>query len=169
MNKYKNLAFNTVIFTIGNFGSKLLSLLLNNLYTKHISPSQLYTKTLVETLALFLIPVFTFSLGEAIIRYGLDNRYDKTKIFTTTSIISLSGLLLMAAVVPLIQFIPVFSSLRSYSLLLIIYIFCSSLRTQCSQFVRAREMVKLFSFDGILTTFMLLLFILYLSVISDLV
>ncbi len=158
MNKYKNLAFNTVIFTIGSFGSKLLSLLLNNLYTKHISPSQLYTKTLVETLALFLIPVFTFSLGEAIIRYGLDNRYDKTKIFTTTSIISLSGLTLMAAVVPLIQFIPFFSSLSSYSLLLIIYIFCSSLRAQCSQFVRAREMVKLFSFDGILTTLMLLLF-----------
>ncbi len=158
MNKYKNLAFNTVIFTIGSFGSKLLSLLLNNLYTKHISPSQLYTKTLVETVALFLIPVFTFSLGEAVIRYGLDNKYDKIKIFTTTSIISLSGLMLMAVVVPLIQFIPVFSSLGSYSLLLIIYIFCSSLRAQCSQFVRAREMVKLFSFDGILTTLMLLLF-----------
>ena len=158
MNKYKNLAFNTIVFTIGSFSSKLISLFLNNLYTKHISPSQLYTKSLLETIALFLIPVFTFSLGEAIIRYGLDKRYDKTKIFTTTSIISLSGLLLMAAVVPLIQFIPVFSSLQSYSLLLILYIFCSSLRAQCSQFVRAREMVKLFSFDGILTTFMLLLF-----------
>lgn len=158
MNKYKNLAFNTIVFTIGSFSSKLISLFLNNLYTKHISPSQLFTKSLLETLALFLIPVFTFSLGEAIIRYGLDNKYDKTKIFTTTSIISLSGLLLMAAVVPLIQFIPVFSSLRSYSLFLIIYIFCSALRAQCSQFVRAREMVKLFSFDGILTTLMLLLF-----------
>ncbi len=158
MNKYKNLFFNTIVFTIGSFGSKLLSLLLNNLYTKHISPPQLYTKTLVEMLALFLIPVFTFSLGEAVIRFGLDNRYDKTKIFTTTSILSLAGLLLMTLFVPLIHLIPFFASLNSYTLLLIAYIFASSLRAQCSQFVRSREMVKLFSLDGILTTLMLLIF-----------
>lgn len=158
MNKYKNLAFNTIVFTIGSFGSKLLSLLLNNLYTKHISPTQLYTKTLVETLALFLIPVFTFSLGEAVIRYGLDNRYDKTKIFTTTSLLSIAGLLLMTLFVPLMHFIPFFSSLDSYTLLLIVYILASSFRAQCSQFVRAREMVKLFSLDGIFTTLMLLIF-----------
>ena len=77
MDKYKKLAFNTVIFAAGSFGSKIFSLLLNNLYTKHISPSGIYTKTMLETLALFLLPVFTFSLTEAIIRYGLDNRYKK--------------------------------------------------------------------------------------------
>ena len=129
MNKYKNLAFNTIVFTIGSFGSKLLSLLLNNLYTKNISPAELYTKTLVETLALFLIPVFTFSLGEAVIRYGLDNRYDKTKIFTTTSLLSIAGLLLMTLFVPLIHLIPFFSSLDSYTPLLIVYIFASSFIT----------------------------------------
>ena len=87
MDKYKSLALNTVILTIGSFGSKIISLLLNNLYTKHIAPPQLYTKTLLETLALFLIPVFTLSLREAVIRYGLDKNYDKTEIFTTSSLV----------------------------------------------------------------------------------
>ena len=158
MDKYKNLAFNTVIFTIGSFGSKIISLLLNNLYTKHISPSHLYTKTLLETLALFLIPVFTLSLREAVIRYGLDKNYDKTEIFTTSSIMTFMGLVPMVVIVPLIHFIPLFSSLESYTVLLIVYVFTSSVRAQCSQFVRARELVRLFSFDGILTTLLLLAF-----------
>ena len=33
MNKYKSLAFNTVIFAIGTFGSKILTLFLTRLYT----------------------------------------------------------------------------------------------------------------------------------------
>ena len=158
MDKYKRLAFNTVIFTIGSFGSKIISLLLNNLYTEHISPSQLYTKSLLEMLALFLIPVFTLSLREAVIRYGLDNNYDKTEIFTTSSVLTLLGLLPMIVIVPLIHFIPLFSSLEGFAVLLIVYIFTSSVRAQCSQFVRARELVRLFSFDGILTTLLLLVF-----------
>lgn len=158
MNKYKRLAVNTAIFTAGSFGSKIISLLLNNLYTKHISPAQLFTKSLLETLALFLIPVFTFAVTEAVIRYGLDDKYSKSQVFTTASAINLSGLLLMAVFVPLIQFIPFFSRIGSYTLLLMLYITASSLRALCSQFVRARKMVVLFSVDGILATLTLLIF-----------
>ena len=82
MNKYKQLAFNTIVFAIGSFGAKIFSLLLNNLYTRHIDPVGFYTKTLIETTALFLLPVFTFSLTEAVVRYGLDRKYNKKQIFT---------------------------------------------------------------------------------------
>ena len=97
MNKYKKLAFNTVIFAIGSFSSKIFSLLLNNLYTKHFSPSGFYTKTLLDTLLLFLLPIFTFSITEAVVRYGLDNNYDKKQVFTTgaaVTVFGLSGMLL---------------------------------------------------------------------------
>ena len=89
MNKYKKLAFNTIIFSVGSFSAKIFSLLLNNLYTQHLSPSGLYTKTLIETLVLFLLPVFTFSLTEAVVRYGLDNEYDNKQVFTTAAVITL--------------------------------------------------------------------------------
>ncbi|MBQ3886156.1 MAG: polysaccharide biosynthesis C-terminal domain-containing protein [Ruminococcus sp.] len=158
MNKYRKLAFNTVIFAIGNFSSKIFSLLLNNLYTKHISPSGFYSKTLLETIALFMLPVFTFSLTEAIVRYGLDKRYDNKQVFTTASVLTLSGLTAMIFIAPMLQFIPLLRPIRGYMILLIIYIFTSALRALCSQFVRSRDMVKLFSFDGILTTFTLLIF-----------
>lgn len=157
-NRYKTLALNTGIFAIGNFGSKIISLLLNNLYTKYITPKEFYTKNLIEITALFLLPVFTFCLTEAIIRFGLDKQYDKKKIFTMCSALTLLGLLLMSLFVPLLRFIPFLKSMNSYTLLLIIYISTSSMRSLCSQFIRAKGFIKLFSFDGIVTTFTLFLF-----------
>ena len=158
MNKYKSLAFNTLVFTIGSFGSKIISIFLNNLYTKHIDPASLFTKSLLETLALFLIPVFTFSLKEALIRYGLDKDYDKKEVFSTAGILSAGGLGVMLLLIPVLPYIPYFGRLGSYTVLLAIYVLTSSLRAHCSQFVRACEMVRLFSIDGILTTLVLFLF-----------
>ncbi|HOR21883.1 MAG TPA: capsular biosynthesis protein, partial [Ruminococcus sp.] len=64
MNKYKKLAFNTVVFAIGSFGSKILVLLLTRLYTKYLSPADSGVKELIEPTALFLQPIFTFALQE---------------------------------------------------------------------------------------------------------
>ena len=73
MNKYKNLAFNTIIFAIGTFGSKILMLFLTRLYTTYMPADMYGTKELIEITATFLIPIFSFSITDAIIRYGLDN------------------------------------------------------------------------------------------------
>ena len=165
--RYKTLAKNTAVFAIGSFGSKILSLMLNNLYTKHIEPSEFYTKNLLEMTALFLLPVFTFSLTEAIIRFGLDRQYDKKRIFTTCTFLTLGGLVLMAVIVPFLRLVPYFAPLGGYVILLTVYVITSALRSLCSQFVRARELVKLYSFDGILTTLMLFVFsVVFISVLD---
>ena len=62
MNKYKKLAFNTMIFAVGSFGSKLLVLLLTRLYTANMNSAAMGVKDLLETTALFLQPIFTFAL-----------------------------------------------------------------------------------------------------------
>lgn len=164
MNKYKSLAVNTVIFAIGSFGSKILILLLTRLYTGNISPGDSSTKELLEVMANFLIPIFTFSISDAVIRYGLDKAYDKREVFTSTSCICIIGLLSMIIFFPLFNLVPFLSFLKGYNLLLFTYVCTSSLRSICSQFVRARGLVKLFSFDGILTT--LVLFVLNIVFIS---
>ena len=127
MIKYKKLAMNTVIFAVGSFGAKIFSLLLNNLYTKHISPSDLYTKSLLEILVVFLLPVFTFSLSEAIVRYGLDKQYNKKQVFTTAGLIMLCGLAVMIPIVPLLHFIPILRPITGYAILLYLLVFASAL------------------------------------------
>ncbi|SFX08701.1 polysaccharide biosynthesis C-terminal domain-containing protein [Ruminococcus sp. XPD3002] len=158
MNKYKKLALNTMVFAVGSFGSKILVLLLNRLYTHYLSADASGIKELLEPTALFLQPIFTFALQEYLIRFGLDKNYDKRKVFTTSGIITFSGMAIMTLIVPLLSFIPALNYLKGYTLLLIVYVITSSFRMLCQQFVRARDMVKLFSLDGILATLTLLIF-----------
>jgi O-antigen/teichoic acid export membrane protein len=158
MNKYKKLALNTAVFAVGSFGSKILVFLLTRLYTKYISPADMNTKDLLETVALFLLPIFTFSLTEAIIRFGLDERYDKKEIFTTAGSLTLKGLGAMVVIVPFLHFVPFLDFMSGYTVLLIVYTICSAMRSLCAQFIRARDMVKLFSLDGILATLTLFIF-----------
>ncbi len=158
INKYKRLAVNTTVFAIGNFGSKILVFLLTRLYTKYISEDGMGVKELLETTALLLLPVFSFSLTEAVIRFGLEKSYDKRKIFSTAGILTFLGLALMAVCVPILRFIPFLNFINGYTVLLVIYICTSAIRSLCSQFVRVRNMVKLYSLDGILATLMLFIF-----------
>lgn len=158
MNKYKKLAMNTGVFAIGSFGSKILVILLTRLYSRHLDPTNSAIKELLEPTALFLQPIFTFALQEYLIRFGLDKNYDKREVFTTSGAITLAGMVLMALFVPILSLIPAMSYLRGYVILLTVYVTTSSLRMLCQQFVRSRDMVKLFSLDGILATLTLFLF-----------
>ncbi|MCM1131948.1 MAG: polysaccharide biosynthesis C-terminal domain-containing protein [Ruminococcus flavefaciens] len=158
MNKYKKLAFNTIVFAIGNFGSKILVLLLTRLYTKHISPTDMNTKELLETTALFLQPIFTFALQEYLIRFGLDKKYSKKAVFSTSVCITAVGLAGVILIVPGLRFIPFLRFISGNAMLLALYVAMSSVRMLFQQFVRSRDMVKLFSLDGILATLMLFVF-----------
>lgn len=158
MNKYKKLVFNTGIFAIGTFGSKILIILLTRLYAHNMNPVNNGIKDLLETMLLFMQPLFTFALQEYLIRFGLDKDYDKREVFTTSGVITLTGMVLMALIVPFLHFVPLFSFFRGYGILFILYVTMSSLRMLCQNFVRSREMVKLFSLDGILATLTFFIF-----------
>lgn len=155
MNKYKQLASNTIIFAIGSFGSKILLLFLTKLYTANINPADNSTKELLEITANFLIPIVTFSIAESVIRFGLDRRYSKQRVYTNALAITGIGIMLMLAFSPMLSVLPY---MDGYTWLLMLYVCTSSLRYINSQFVRARGLVKLFAFDGILATLTLFIF-----------
>ncbi len=158
MNKYKKLASNTLIFAIGNFGSKILVIFLTTLYTNFISPEDMGTKENLDTMALFLQPIFTLALQEYLIRFGLDNSYDKKQVFSTSACLTFAGMIAVILIVPGLRFIPFLDFITGYSLMLAIYTCTSALRMLCAQFVRSRDMVRLYAVDGIIATFTLLIF-----------
>ena len=155
MNKYKKLAQNTAIFAIGSFGSKFLLLLLKRLYSANINPGDTSTKSLLEQTANFIIPIATLSIAEAVIRYGLDREYDKREVFTSACVIEIAGTLLLLLCAPLLGLLPY---THGYLLYLIAFIMASSFRQLSSQFVRSRDMTRLFALDGILVTCTLFFF-----------
>ena len=155
MNKYAKLAQNTVIFAIGSFGSKILLLLLTRLYSGNINSVDTSTKSLLEQTANFIIPIVTFSIAEAVIRYGLDREYDKKEVFTSACVVEAVGMVFLLLLTPLLRLLPYTDG---YLLYLVAYIIASSFRQLSSQFVRARDMTRLFALDGILATGTLFLF-----------
>ena len=166
MNKYKKLVFNTGIFAIGTFGSKILVLLLNRLYTANLSSHSIGIKGLLVTMALFLQPIFTFALQEYLIRFGLDKDYDKREVFNTSAVMTAAGMALMTLVLPFLGHIPALDFVKGYTVLLLIYVVTSSFRMLCQQFVRALDKVKLFSIDGIFAALTLLIFnVIFISVL----
>jgi O-antigen/teichoic acid export membrane protein len=162
MNKYKKLAFNTLVFTIGSFSSKILSFLLARLYANTLSTSDYSTVNLITQTANLLIPIATLSITEGVIRFGLDKDFDKKQIYTVGFLTTCVGLAVLGILSPFINMVP---TITGYTLLLMIYMVTSSFRMLNQYFVRARGLVKLFSADGIITTFvMLILNILFLLV-----
>ena len=161
---YKKLFSNTLIFALGSFGSKLLVLILVPLYTACLSPDQYGTVDLIAQTANILIPIITLSAADAALRFALETKDEirLAKIYSSLLGVVLCGFALLAVLYPIYS---KFAYLDGYALLLLIYVCTASLKQLNSTFVRALEKVKLFAFDGILTTLaMLLLNILFLIV-----
>lgn len=154
MNKYRKLFSNTLIFAIGSFGSKILLLLLTRLYTANLNPGDNSTKELLELTANFLIPVITFSIADAVIRYGLDKNFDNRRVFTSACMAELAGVVLLLVLSPPLNLLPYADG---FVILLVIYCTTSGFRQVAQQFVRARGLVRLFALDGILATLTLFL------------
>ena len=156
MNKYKTLAVNTVVFAIGNIGSKLVAFLLTRLYTANLDDAGAFnTKEILEMCANLLIPVVSFSITDAIIRYGLDKNYEKQAVFSNAAVVLMGG---AGGFILLSPLLLLYKDIRSYVVLLVGYIIISCFRQLSTQFARARNYVKLYAADGILCTFTLFIF-----------
>lgn len=155
MNKYKTLALNTAVFAIGSFGSKILAFLLNYLYTGHMDTAMYNTKEIIEMCANFLIPVVSFSITDAVIRYGLDKNYDNHNVFSNAVTVLLCGVCGFFLLSPLLL---LYTDIRPYVLLLVGFVCISCFRQLSTQFARARGYVKLYAADGIFCTLTLFLF-----------
>lgn len=149
MNKYRNLMSNTMLFAVATLGTKLLPFLLLKFYTKVLPPEAYGLQELIVTTCNLILPVMYLSMGEAVIRYGLDETVRKRDVFTTGILTVLIGYLILLCGMPLLKKIPV---VGENLWLIYLYVIASALHTVIVQFVRASGFVRLFAMDGIFTT-----------------
>ena len=154
MNKYQKLASNTVIFAIGSFGAKFLSFILMRLYTGCMSTEGYSDADLLYQTVNVLYPILTFSMADAVVRFGMDKGYNQKQVYTvavTSTLIALAGFSLLTPVFNLIDMY------KDYGFLLYVYCYFSCFRQIASNFVRAKGYVKLFAADGILSTLVIVI------------
>lgn len=148
MDKYKKLLGNTVIFGIGSLGTKLLGFILVALYTRVMSEEDYGTTQILYDAVNVLVPLVTFSMSDAVIRFGMDKEYDCRRVYTCANVCLLLGMTVYMLFTPLVA---LNGKLGPYSFLLYVWCYFSCFRQIASQFVRARGYVKLFALDGIIS------------------
>ena len=93
--KNKSLVKNIGLFTIGSFGSKIISFLMVPLYTAVLSTSEYGTVDLMMSTVQLLIPILLLSIQDAILRFGMDDNFEKEDVISTSFNIILKAILFL--------------------------------------------------------------------------
>ncbi len=72
--KYRYLAENIALFSVSNFVSKILVFLLVPLYTDVLTTSEYGIADIMQVTLLLLVPALTLNMGEAALRFGIEER-----------------------------------------------------------------------------------------------
>lgn len=150
MNRYKILAQNTALVSLGNFGSKLLVFLMVRFYTEWLSPSEYGMADLLTQTVNLLLPLATLGVSDAVFRFAIDRQGARARIFTigfwtvTGGSIALFLMMLCAR-----AFLPVASA---YLPLVCAFTAASGYHVLCAQFLRGEGKTALFATQGVVNT-----------------
>lgn len=144
MSQKKELIKNTFIISIGKFSTKLVSFLLLPLYTSLLSTSEYGQYDLLNTISIFLIPVITLQMDEAMFRFLIDAKgdNDKRNVFSRTVFFAIISSLIWSVLIFIVGYLINYP----YTLWLIVYCLSSVLYTIVSAFSRGEGKFKLYSF-----------------------
>lgn len=155
MKGYRKLGKNIILLTIGNFASKVLSFFLVPFYTAVLSTKEYGTADILTTTINLILPIFSMLIYESVLRFLLDENCDKKQIITIGITVNLLGFIVFLIFSPLCFFI---SNIKKYYIIFIMYYLSSSLYNITSQYIKGIEDVQLFTFGGVLNTFLTILF-----------
>lgn len=145
----KYLAKNTLIFALGNFGTKIINFFLVPIYTYVLNSAQYGTVDLITTITTVLAPVLILNISESVMRYSLDKDSDQSAISSTGILCLFFGIIIGILVIPISKRFDTISAYSGY-----LYLYIASLA--CSQFflseLRGKEKLLAYSIGNIINT-----------------
>ena len=148
-NKYKLLLKDTLIFALGNLGSKLILFFLVPLYTNYLTTEQYGTADLVFTFSQLIIPVTSVVINEAVIRFAL-MRNEKPE-----NVLLAAYLVLGISVVTSLIFVPLiglYDAVEPWRWYLFAVVILSNISEVQKAFLKATNKNRQFAFISILQT-----------------
>ena len=143
---------NTLIFTLGNIGSRMISFFLIPLYTNVLTTSQYGTVDLITTISTVAGPMLTLNIAESVMRFGLDKDADKEKNTQCGSIDLLIAMIIGLVLIPICRCITEVSDYAMYVYFYVISLSASQLFL-CD--LRGKELLLKYSLGNILQTLMI--------------
>ena len=151
--KYNSLVKNIGLFTIGSFGSKIVSFLMVPLYTAVLSTSDYGTVDLVSSTAQLLMPILILSIQDATLRFSMDSKYKKSDVMSTTVNVILKGSFVLVIGILIVRISGIFSLDSSYYIFLILLFIFGSLNNCFNLYLKAKNNASIIVVSGILSTF----------------
>ena len=153
MKREKTLLKDTLIYMVGNFGSKIISVIMLKFYTSFLSTSEYGTIDIITTTVSLIMPLLSLQLSEAIFRMlAEENDKEKQKKYISSSIniIIINSLILTIITV----FLQIFFNILCYEyyIYILIMLIMGCIYELINQIIRGMNLLKLYSFQGILFT-----------------
>ena len=145
----KYLFNNTVIFALGNFGTKLISFFLVPIYTYTLSVADYGTADLVTTISFVLAPMLTLNLSDAVMRFPLDKKGNDNQILTVGIAALVFAYVAGLLMIPVAQLSP---DVSDFAVLMYLYCITSASSSMLQAFLRGLEKLREFAFSNILCT-----------------
>lgn len=152
-NRYTKLIKNTFIFTIGSFGSRILTFLIVPFYTFVLTTAEYGKIDLFTTTISLMLPFTTLLMQEALIRFVSVDEIDKKIALSNSFVVFLVGVLITILMIPI--YLYGFEFGENTSLYIIIMIF-NSYNAIFSQYLKAIGKNISYTFYGIINTIVLL-------------
>ncbi len=150
--KYKELSKNTLLFSLSSFGSKLISFLLVPLYTYTLATADYGVVDLLNTTISLLIPLLTFNVQDAVLRFTLDkDQSPKDVISISFKVIVISSAFLSVAVLLISRF-GVVKLDWYYWVFLVAGFGLNALLNSLSMYLRSIDKVATIVISGIIST-----------------
>ena len=150
--KFKGLFKDTIIFALGNIGSKIVLFLLVPLYTKYLSTDEYGISDLIFTISQLIVPVASVTIWKGVIRYGLKENIKKADTLLIGYIVSVIGSILILVTTPLYDIYKPIAPWKWYlSVYSIVYIFS---QVQMN-YLKVKDQNHLYALVSVLQTFTL--------------
>ena len=161
----KYLAKNTALFALNSIGTKMITFFLVPIYTAALTTSDYGTADLVSTIATVLVPIMTLNIGEAVMRFSLDENADYNKIMSVGIVLAIISMIFGACTFPIIRAIQ---SIKSYGIYIVLYCVTQGIYQIAVCYLRGTEQLTYFAIGNIIhviaTAFFNILFLIILKI-----
>ena len=154
-NKYNTQMSNTLLISMGTFGSKILVFLMVRFYTGYLTPSDYSTADLITQTANLLFPLISVGIADGVFRFVMDENSDKRSVFTVGFRCITVGALAFFLIAPLLRLVEDF---KGYVWLIVVYTLAACYHSLCVNFLRGVGKTGLFALQGIINTALVIAF-----------
>ena len=151
MKRSAYLAKNIALFALNSVGARLISFFLVPLYTMALTTPEYGCADLVTTIATLLVPIMTMNIGEAIMRFSLDDAGNESDIISIGILFAFLSAIVGTIVFALLRMFPQIT-VSGW----IVYFFCVSqgLYITASCVLRGQEKLLQYAIGNITLTFL---------------